>query len=89
MSTSEVKTFYDYERVARLIETCGKSQVDLAKEVKVSPVTISRVKTGTASQALLAIIGRKIGFDYRHFLLPAEAIEQIVLKKITSDVDIA
>lgn len=89
MSTSEVKTFYDYERVAHLIENCGRSQVDLAKEVRVSPVTISRVKTGTASQTLLALIGRKIGFDYRHFLLPAETIEQIMLKKITSDVDTA
>jgi transcriptional regulator with XRE-family HTH domain len=87
MNTASVKTYYDYAGVAALIDASGVPQVELAKEVGVTPVTITRVKSGTASPVLLAKIADKLGFDYRSYLLPAEEVAQVFSEDLTSDVD--
>lgn len=54
--------FYDHAKVAKLRSDAGMTQEQLADELEVTPITISRVENGhSASPDLLARIARRFG----------------------------
>ncbi len=63
--------FYDAEKVAKVREEAGLTQEQLAEEVGVTSITISRVENGrSASPELLARIAERFGVQLSDFLYP-------------------
>ncbi|HEX8773742.1 MAG TPA: helix-turn-helix transcriptional regulator [Pyrinomonadaceae bacterium] len=61
--------YYDHARVAKLRKDAGLTQQQLAEELGVTSVTISRVETGVAvSPLLLARIAQRLGHNLTDLL---------------------